>query len=827
MLNVECGNILSVLICEKPYMNERIKKLRDQSLQAVNTLSHERALLLTEFYQSGDSKIASIPVQRALAFKYILENKHICINDGELIVGERGPAPKAVPTYPEICLHSMEDLEILHNRPKVSYKSDELTRRVYKETIIPFWQGITQRDRIFAAMDRKWLEAYQAGIFTEFMEQRSPGHTVLGGKIYQKGFLDFIDEIDEQLAIRAKGTEHRAKLEELKAMKISAQAIIRFAERHAEKLVQISIRQQAEKVQNDSDILRKAEILEMAEICRWVPAHAPRTFHEALQYYWFVHIGVITELNPWDSFNPGRLDQHLFPFYQREIAAGSLTRDKAKEILQSFWIKFNNHPAPPKIGVTAKESSTYTDFALINVGGVKPDGSDAVNELSYLILDVIEEMRILQPSSMIQLSVENPDSFIERAMQIVKTGFGQPSIFNTDAIVQELVRQGKTIGDARDGGASGCVESGAFGREAYWLTGYFNLPKVLEIALHGGIDPRTGKPIGTPSQGMESQGMESQLGAFHDQLDYFIDIKIKGNLLIEKLFAEFMPSPFLSVLIDDCIVSGKDYNAGGARYNTSYIQGVGLGSVTDMLAALKYWVYESKTKGLDDSRMVKLEDGKTITIQEMLQAMAANFVGFEDLRYKLIYETPKYGNDDDYADEMAVKVFDMFFDAVDGRPNTRGGKHHIMMLPTTSHVYFGSVTGATPDGRKEWQPLSEGISPFQGTDIKGPTAVLKSASKIGHLRTGGTLLNQKFTPQLLADQKGIDSIIKLIRGYFRLKGHHIQFNVVTAETLREAQKHPEKYRDLIVRVAGYSDYFNELSEELQDEIIRRTEQNVI
>jgi len=448
-------------------MNERIKKLRDQSLQAVNTLSHERALLLTEFYQSGDSKIASIPVQRALAFKYILENKHICINDGELIVGERGPAPKAVPTYPEICLHSMEDLEILHNRPKVSYKSDELTRRVYKETIIPFWQGITQRDRIFAAMDRKWLEAYQAGIFTEFMEQRSPGHTVLGGKIYQKGFLDFIDEIDEQLAIRAKGTEHRAKLEELKAMKISAQAIIRFAERHAEKLVQISIRQQAEKVQNDSDILRKAEILEMAEICRWVPAHAPRTFHEALQYYWFVHIGVITELNPWDSFNPGRLDQHLFPFYQREIAAGSLTRDKAKEILQSFWIKFNNHPAPPKIGVTAKESSTYTDFALINVGGVKPDGSDAVNELSYLILDVIEEMRILQPSSMIQLSVENPDSFIERAMQIVKTGFGQPSIFNTDAIVQELVRQGKTIGDARDGGASGCVESGAFGREAY------------------------------------------------------------------------------------------------------------------------------------------------------------------------------------------------------------------------------------------------------------------------------------------------------------------------------------------------------------------------
>ncbi len=561
--------------------------------------------------------------------------------------------------------------------------------------------------------------------------------------------------------------------------------------------------------------------LELAEICRRVPAHAPRTFHEALQYYWFMHVGVITELNPWDSFNPGRLDQHLYPFYTREIAAGTLTKEKAKELLQCFWIKFNNHPAPPKIGVTAKESSTYTDFALINVGGVRPDGSNAVNELSYLILDVVEEMRILQPSSMVQLSRENPDSFIERAMHIVKTGFGQPSIFNTDAIIPELVRQGKNLEDAREGGASGCVESGAFGKEAYWLTGYFNLPKVLEITLHGGLDPRTGKRIGTPSQGLESlESFDDLLAAFRAQLNYFIDIKIKGNLIIEKLFADHMPVPFLSLLIDDCISNGRDYNAGGARYNTSYIQGVGLGSVTDMLTALKYWVFSP----LPDS-LPQIGGGTGWGPTEMLKAMDADFIGYEDLRYKLIYETPKYGNDDDYADEQAVNVFDMFFDAVDGRPNARGGKHHIMMLPTTSHVYFGSVTGAMPDGRKAWQPLSEGISPFQGADIKGPTAVLKSASKIDHLRTGGTLLNQKFTPQLLDNEKGITSVSKLIRSYFRLNGHHIQFNVVTADTLRDAQKHPEKYRDLIVRVAGYSDYFNDLGEALQNEIIRRTEQD--
>jgi formate C-acetyltransferase len=470
------------------------------------------------------------------------------------------------------------------------------------------------------------------------------------------------------------------------------------------------------------------------------------------------------------------------------------------------------------------------------VGGLKADGTNAVNELSYLILDVVEEMRILQPSSMVQLSEKNPDEFIERAMHIVKTGFGQPSIFNTDAIVRELARQGKRLEDAREGGASGCVESGAFGKEAYWLTGYFNLPKVLEITLHGGTDPRTGKMIGLESPGLESfKTFDDLLAAFKVQLDHFIDIKIKGNLKIEQLFAEHMPVPFLSLLIDDCIANGRDYNAGGARYNTSYIQGVGLGSVTDMLAALRYWVFDRKTGGREDGRTGRREDGKTVGREDFKtvgkeyfkKAMGVDFLGYEDLRYKLIYETPKYGNDDDYADELAVRVFEMFFDAVDGRPNARGGRHHIMMLPTTSHVYFGSVTGATPDGRKAWQPLSEGISPFQGADIKGPTAVLKSASKIDHLRTGGTLLNQKFTPQLMANDKGITSVARLIRGYFSMNGHHIQFNVVTADTLRDAQKHPENYRDLIVRVAGYSDYFNDLGESLQNEIIRRTEQSTL
>ena len=802
-------------------MNNRIKKLRGDSLDAVNSLTHERALLLTRFYQSGMADNQPVPVQRALAFKYILENKEITILDGELIVGERGPAPKAVPTYPEICLHSLDDLEILHSRPKVSYKSDDEMRKVYRDEIIPFWKGNTQRDRIFATMAPQWLDAYKAGVFTEFQEQRAPGHTVLGGKIYRKGFHDLIGEIDARLAVWAEGEEHRAKREELSAMKIAAEAMIGYANRYAE-----LIEQRAEGLGQSIENERRCdELIELAGICRRVPAFSPRTFHEALQYYWFVHIGVITELNPWDSFNPGRLDQHLFPFYEKEMAAGTLDRDKAKELLQAFWVKFNNHPAPPKIGVTAKESSTYTDFALINVGGLRPDGADGVNELSYLILDVIEEMRILQPSSMVQLSRNNPDRFIERAMHIVKTGFGQPSIFNTDAIVKELMRQGKSAEDALEGGASGCVESGAFGKEAYWLTGYFNLPKVLEITLNGGIDPRTGNKIGMASPGTSSlESFDELLEAFENQINYFIDIKIAGNRKIEKLFSEYLPVPFLSLLIDDCIASGKDFNAGGARYNTSYIQGVGLGTVTDMLAALNYWIFDAETGRKGDWENGRKGERVMLKCEDMMKALKKDFAGFEDLRYKLIYETPKYGNDDDYADELAVRVFEMFYSAVEGKPNTRGGQHHIMMLPTTSHVYFGSVTGATPDGRKAREPLSEGISPVQGADIKGPTAVLKSASKIDHMRTGGTLLNQKFTPQLLSTAKGISAASGLIRSYFKLNGHHIQFNVVTADTLRDAQKHPEKYRDLIVRVAGYSDYFNDLSEALQDEIIRRTEQ---
>ncbi len=700
----------------------------------------------------------------------------------------------------------MEDLEILDSRQKISYHVDAEARSVQREQIIPYWQGRSIRDVIFQEMSEEWKDAYEAGIFTEFMEQRAPGHTALGDVIYGKGLLDLKAEVKASLSSLdfLNDPEAFLKQEELRAMEVAADAVIRLAERHAERALEMSA--------HESNPDRQAELRKIADVCRHVPAHAPRDFWEALQAYWFIHLGVISELNTWDSFCPGRLDQHLYPFYEKGLADGTLTRDRAKELLECLWVKFNNQPAPPKVGVTAAESGTYTDFANINNGGLKADGSDGVNELTYLILEVVDEMRLLQPSSNLQLSKKSPDRFLKRGIEIIRKGWGQPSIFNADMVVEELLRQGKSIEDARCGGTSGCVETGAFGREAYILTGYFNLTKVLEITLNNGLDPRTGKRLGLETgEPRNFISFDELFAAYRKQLHRFIDIKVRGNNIIERIYARQMPAPFLSLLIEDCIAKGKDYNDGGPRYNTTYIMAVGPGSCTDSLAAIRCHVFDRKDVGM----------------AEILDALAANFEGHERTRQVLLNKTPKYGNDDEYADAILTELFNAFYAEVNGRKNTKGGSYRVNYLSTTCHVYFGSVTGATPDGRKAYEPLSDGISPVQGADRRGPTAVLKSAARMDHARTGGTLLNQKFTPQLLEGEEGIDKLTHLVRSYFKLDGHHIQFNVITAETLRAAQQNPEKYRDLIVRVAGYSDYFCDLTTALQNEIIARTEHQVL
>ena len=794
-------------------MNDRIKRLRQQNFDTPTTLSIERALIETAFYKQNYGTMP-IAVLRAKNFYEICKKKTLYIGDDELIVGERGPLPKAVPTFPELTCHSVEDLHTLNERELQRYTISQEDIDTYEREVIPYWKGKTQRERIFNHVSKEWEEAYHAGVFTEFMEQRAAGHTAMDGKMYREGLLDVKARIEKRISELdyIYDPEATDKQQELEAMAISCDAAILFAERHAELAEQM-----AAKEQNPQ---RKQELEKIADVCRWVPAHAPRDLWEAIQMYWFVHLGTVTELNGWDSMNPGHIDQHLWPFYQKGLADGTLTRDQAKELISCLWIKFNNQPAPPKVGVTALESGTYNDFTNINIGGVDRDGKSAANELSYMILEIQEELHELQPGLSIHIAENTPDEFLLAGIKVIRQGHGYPSVFNPDTYVKEMVRAGKTIEDAREGGCSGCIEVGAFGKEAYLLTGYLNTPKILEITLHNGIDPETGKKLGLETGDPRTfKTFEELYDAWHKQMVYFVNLKLSVNNYIERMFSLYAPATFLSLYIDDCIEKGKDYYSGGARYNTTYIQCTGLGTITDCFTTLKKHVFE-------DHRY---------TMDEMLEACATNWgqnipltshhspLTTEKMRQYIRNHTPFFGNDDEYADTIAVRVYDDLVKAIEGRPNTRGGKTQLNMLSTTCHNYFGSVCGATPNGRFAHFAISDGTSPSHGSDSHGPTAVIKSLGKLDQTKSGGTLLNVRFVPALLKREEDQRKLASLIRTYFKFGGHHIQFNIVDTATLHDAQQHPDEYRDLLVRVAGYSDYFNDMTEQLQNEIIARTE----
>ena len=782
-------------------MTHRISRLRKESVETPATLSIERALIETAFYKENYGKYPT-PVLRARNFYEICAKKTIYIGPDELIVGERGPRPKAVPTFPELTCHSEEDLRVLDTRELQSYHISAEDIETYKREVIPYWKGKTQRERIFGHVSKEWEEAYHAGVFTEFMEQRAAGHTAMDGRMYREGLLDMKERIARRIEVLDYVNDPLAtdRQQELEAMAISCDAAILFASRHAELARQMAAA--------EADPRRKQELLKIASVCNWVPAHAPRDLWEAIQMYWFVHLGTVTELNGWDSMNPGHIDQHLYPFYKKGLEDGTLTRDSAKELLSCLWIKFNNQPAPPKVGITARESGTYNDFTNINIGGVDRDGNSAVNELSYMILEIQEELHELQPGLSIHISQNTPDEFLEAGIKVIRRGFGYPSVFNPDTYVQELVRQGKSLEDAREGGCSGCIEVGAFGKEAYLLTGYLNTPKILEITLHDGTDPETGKLIGLRTGDPRTFTDYEQLyAAWKAQMEYFVNLKLSVNNYIERMFSLYAPATFLSLYIDDCIDKGMDYYSGGARYNTTYIQCTGLGTITDCLSAIKKHVFE---------------DGR-YTMDRLLKALDANFSGDEPMRQYIRTRTPFFGNDNPYADSIAVCVYDDLVKAIEGRPNTRGGKTYLNMLSTTCHNYFGQVCGASADGRLAHFAISDGTSPAHGADTNGPTAVIRSLGKLDQTKSGGTLLNVRFAPALLKTDREVSKLGKLIREYFRLGGHHIQFNIVDTETLLDAQKNPDQYRDLLVRVAGYSDYFNDMTSQLQDEIIARTQ----
>ena len=512
------------------------------------------ATIETDFYRENDGKY-SIPVMRAMVLKEYFSKKTLYLGDGELIVGEKGKDPQASPTFPELCCHSVEDMTVMSERDLVSFHTTEEDRKLQAEEIIPFWKGRTMRERLLASMTPEWNDCYAAGMFTEFMEQRGPGHTCGGEQVFTTGYLDYKEKIKKTMDALDFMNDPDAldKMEELKAMDISCDAVIILGERYHELALELA--------EKEADPVRKEELKQIAANLEVVPAHAPQTYWQAIQLYWFTHLAVTTELNPWDAFSPGRLDQHLIKYYEADTEAGILDDERAKELLECLWVKFYNQPAPVKVGITLKESATYTDFANINTGGVTPDGRDGVNAVSYLILDCMDEMKLVQPNSNVTISKKTPARFLKRACEISRKGWGQPAFYNTEAQTMELINAGKSLEDARRGGSSGCVETGAWGSEAYILTGYLNIPKVFQLTLYNGFDKESGKQLGLKTgEAKDFKSYDELWDAFQKQLKHFIDIKIRGNNVIEKLYAENMPAPCLSVVTNDCISNAKDYN---------------------------------------------------------------------------------------------------------------------------------------------------------------------------------------------------------------------------------------------------------------------------
>ncbi len=781
-------------------LSPRIQKLLDGFHAARPEVFAERAVLATRAYAGSEGE--PIAIRRGKMMWSILNGVTVLIRDGELIVGCKTPAILGSPLYPEIACDWIEDeLDTMALRNEAPFYVDQETKEALRSEVFDYWPGRQVYDRIMEVLPEKVQQATDAGVFFHYYLNRAIGHLVVDyERVINKGFLGLKAQIADQLEeLDYEDAQCLKRIHNLQAMSMCCDAAIRLAERYAEEAERLA--------EEESDPDRRAELEQIAETCRWVPAHPARTFREALQAFWFTHLILNLETNSY-SISPARFDQYMYPFYRDDIEAGRLTEEEAGELLACLWIKFNELTVV-KEGGTAKASTTYNDFQNLNIGGQTVDGLDASNELSYLCLDVTGWLQLPQPQVSILISKKTPDALVAKACEVIRLGFGMPAVFNDDEKVKALLDKGKTLEDARLGCVQGCVELNSPGNDTMASSGYLNITKCLELALNNGVNPLTGAQLGPQTGDPEEFATFDQLmEAFQKQLAYAVELKLIYDGLARQAYAQFCPVPFTSLLLSDCLETGIDYHAGGTRYTLPLICGVGTGTMADSLAAIKKLVY----------------DEKKISAAELVTALRANFEGHERLRQMLRNRAPKWGNDDLYVDKLAHDVVDMFCDELERHHNEQGVPYAANMIPTTTHIWFGSLTGATPDGRLAEEPLSEGISPVQGMDANGPTAVVKSMARLDHVRCCGTLLNMKFHPSALTGEEGLKKFADMIRTYFRLDGHHIQFNVVSGETLRAAQENPEEYQNLIVRVAGYSDYFVRLSRDLQNEIISRTEQ---
>jgi len=779
----------------------RINKLLNDLLNAEPEVFPERAVIVTRSYAETEGE--PIEVRQAKALANTLEGYPVIIHGEELVVGCKTIKPYCSPVYPEVSYEWLEEeLDTLSTRKEQPFNVSEEVKKLLREEVFPYWRGKTVHARLVEALPKELLEFHDSGYLFHYYLDRTIGHMVVNyEKVLRLGLNGIKEEIENELKnVNCNIEGFYQKINLLKSMLILIDAATKFSKRYAA---------EAEILANaEENPHRKEELLNIAKICDRVPANPARTFWEALQSFFFVHLILNLESNSY-AISPGRFDQYMFPYYERDVKRGKITKDFAKELLQCLWIKFNELTVA-KSGGTAKQSTSYNDFQNLNVGGLTLDGENAVNDLSYLILEVAGDLKLPQPNLVALMCTRTPEDFWVKAIEVIRLGFGQPALISDDMKTMMLLDKEIPLEDARGAAINGCVEIAVPGKHHMASGGYLNLPKCLELALNDGKDMLTKKQLGLKTgDPIQFKSFEDLWKAFVNQLEYFVKLKVIYDNIAREVYGAHYPVPFTSMLVDDCIRKGKNFHQYGAKYNNPLICPVGVATCADSIVAIKKLVFEEKN----------------FTMGEIVSTLLSNYEGPEGeyTRQILLNTAPKYGNDDDYADSICKDLVATLSCIMRKYHNAVGSTYAPNVIPTTTHVHFGSLTAATPDGRKACEPMSEGVSPAQGRDINGPTSVAKSVTKLPLAKCYGALLNQKFNPTVLSGEEAVKKFAQLWRTYFFLGGYHVQFNIISAETLKEAQEHPEKYRNLIVRVAGYSDYFVRLSRDVQDEIIKRTE----
>ncbi|MEG1003671.1 MAG: glycyl radical protein [Clostridium sp.] len=792
--------------------SERVKILRESVLSAVPSVCVERGRYITEAYKENEA--APIYIKRAKSVEKILENMSIYIKDGELIVGNQSSEERKAPLFPEYAVEWMEEeLNEKGNFDKRDGDNFHLNEKDIPEVleIVDYWRGKTLRDKCYAVMPKEVEEAINVKVIHgEGNMTSGDGHIVPDFKKALKiGLNGIIKEAKEKLErIDISENDGLKKKAFLEGIIITNEAVINFAKRYSNLAKEMA--------SEEANEVRKEELLKISEVCKWIPQNKPRSFYEAIQMVWFIHLVIQIESNG-HSASLGRLDQYLYEYYKNDIDNGVITREEGKELLQLLWIKLYSIL---KVRPTSHSGygAGYPTYQNVTISGLNYDGTDSTNELSYLILESVGESKLTQPNLSARLHSNSPERLIRECANVIRTGFGMPALHTDEIIIQALLNKGVDFKDAYNYTMVGCVEVAVPGKWGYRCTGmtFLNMIKALELTLNDGYDLRTGKSL-LKGYGKltDFNNYDELFNAWEKHIEYYTKLTVALDKLADTHLEEF-PDMLCSSLVDDCIERGKSIKEGGSVYDFVAGLQVGITNVANSLAALKKVVYEDKT----------------LTKEEVMEAILNNYEGENyGIVRKILSEAPKYGNDIDYVDNIAKEAYDTYIKEIGKYRTTREGrgpigcKYGLSTSGISSNVPMGTVTCATPDGRKAWTPAAEGASPVQGTDTNGPTSVLKSITKLPTiLMTGGQLLNQKFSPELLKGDSQYEKFISLIKSFIVMKGWHIQFNIISTETLRKAQKDPEKYRDVIVRVAGYCAQFITLDPTTQEDIISRTEE---